>query len=103
MTGCMAAAAAPMPVGDGWSGRTLPRLFHAARLRDVQYHPQTLVLRKFAEADRMFAIRRTASCAVEAGAVASEAAEAWLASLEEADRRGQFTFSLTFFETLGRK
>jgi hypothetical protein len=40
---------------------------------------------------------------VNVGFIPARDAEAWPASVEELDRQGQFTFSLTFFEAFGRK
>jgi ubiquinone/menaquinone biosynthesis C-methylase UbiE len=88
---------------SGWIGRQFPRLFRETGVADFQYCPRTLVLRTLAEADTMFALRRTLAGAVNAGVLPSADGDAWLASLEEADRLGRFVFSLTFFETYGRK
>jgi ubiquinone/menaquinone biosynthesis C-methylase UbiE len=88
---------------SGWIGRELPRLFHDVGITKVSYRPKTLVLRSLAEADTMFAIRRTLTDCVKAGIVSTTDGEAWLDALAVADQQERFTFSLTFFETFGRK
>jgi ubiquinone/menaquinone biosynthesis C-methylase UbiE len=88
---------------NGYSGRRLYRLFREAGIRDVSVVPRTLVVTSLKEADTLFAIRRTALAAAEAGAMDHAAVERWLERLVTADRKGSFLFSLTFFETFGRR
>ena len=82
---------------SGWAGRRLYGLFVEQGAADVSVTPVSLVLTSFEEANRFWTLEQTCRRAVP------EAADAWIASLEEADREGRFFCSATGFIVAGRK
>lgn len=87
----------------GQMGRQLYGLFRAAGLEEVTILPITLFFTDFALASELYHLRRTAERAVQQGLLTPEAVAGWLASLEQADRAGQFFSAATGFTVCGRK
>ncbi len=88
---------------SGRAGRMLVRGMAACGLTDIAVTPRTFVLRDFATADAIYDTSRTTAQAVAAGSLTQERAAAFLAGLVQADARGCFFSSLTFFEVMGRR
>ncbi|MEF3695971.1 methyltransferase domain-containing protein [Desulfolutivibrio sp.] len=87
---------------SGQVGRTLARGMAECGLSDIAVTPRTFVLRTFAAADAVYDIEGSVAGAVAAGRLTRQRGEAFLAGLVQADGRGCFFSSLTFFEVLGR-
>lgn len=88
---------------NGAAGRRLRRMMLSRGLVDVQVVPLTLVLYDLETAEPYWTFRSTARRTAEAGLITHEQAEAWIRSIEEIDRAGQFFNSLTAFIVCGRK
>jgi len=88
---------------SGRVGRTLVRDMAACGLSDIAVTPRTFVLRDLATAEAVYDIGLTVAGAVAAGSLGLERAEAFVAGLAQADARGCFFSSLTFFEVMGRR
>ena len=88
---------------SGRVGRTLARGMAACGLSDIAVTPRTFVLRDLATAEAVYDIGLTVAGAVTAGTLPRERAEAFVAGLRQADGRGCFFSSLTFFEVMGQK
>jgi SAM-dependent methyltransferase len=97
VVGCWADNAA-----NGWSGRRLPALFV-----DAGIHEPVVVAETFTSVDPRrpalppFTIM--AAAAERTGALSAGEAEAWLAQLAEAARRGQFFWAATMFAVAGER
>ncbi len=89
-------------VRHGWIGRQLARLFAEAGLVDVTVHGGAMVLTDRQAAERIWGLGRHARAAARAGAVDATEVEAWLAELDEADRRGVFFSATVGFVAAGR-
>ena len=88
---------------SGRVGRQLPRLLHGAGLEPVTVVPHTAVLRRLAEADPVCLLRASARYAAAARLIVPTEAEAWIATLEEADHAGYFFATVTLFTAVGHK
>lgn len=86
---------------SGRVGRTLARGMAGCGLSDIAVRPRTFVLRDFAAADAVYDIGGAVAGAVAAGSLTQERGEAFLAGLVQADGRGCFFSSVTFFEVMG--
>ncbi|MGN6133129.1 MAG: methyltransferase domain-containing protein [Aureliella sp.] len=90
-------------VRNGWCGRQLPRMFARAGLVDREIVAGTLVLGKLDLADELYGLRLAAERMKQSGAFTVAEAQAWLASLSDADAAGEFFCSLTGFSVIARK
>lgn len=88
---------------NGVVGRQLKSLLHQAGIKDIHYEPKTLVLNSFKEADAMFAIARTVDLMKTKNVLSTQDLETWQQLLVDTSQKGDFTFSLTFFATFGRR
>ncbi len=86
-----------------WIGRDLLRLFREAGFVDVEVHPSVSVVHRLDTADRLYNLTLTAQRLAEAGDVAHDMVDAWLADLREQSEAGHFQCSLTAFMAVGRK
>jgi ubiquinone/menaquinone biosynthesis C-methylase UbiE len=90
-------------VRSGWIGRSLPRLFRAAGLTDVQVQVLPSPRFDFEETNTSLRLFQHADGAAAAGAITVEAAKRWKASLLEAAARDDFFCLVTMFLVVGRK
>ena len=88
---------------QGWMGRRLYGLFHAAGLADVGVEPGTGVVTDYELASKVFEFPKLAAAGRDAGIVTVAEAEAWLGGLERAAAEGRFFCALTGFIAHGRK
>ncbi|MGN6697443.1 MAG: methyltransferase domain-containing protein [Thermomicrobiales bacterium] len=88
---------------QGQMGRQLYGLFQAAGLQEVTILADTVVLTDFAVAAEIFHLRTLVELAQQQELLTAETAASWLASLEGADRAGQFFSAITGFMASGRK
>lgn len=87
---------------DGWTGRSLRRLFRSAGLHEVGAEP--LVQVDTAPDSYLFGMaERTARAAVDAGVLGSEQAEGWIDALRQRAEAGEFFSSINFYICRGRK
>ncbi len=82
---------------SGWVGRGLPRLLRAAGLEVLAVQPMTAVHTRLGEADAVGILRASAARATADDAISAVEADAWIASLERADRDGHFLAAGTLF------
>ena len=75
---------------NGWAGRHLVAYARRAGLVDLRVEPGGFRGTAYAEFQRMVGFERLLAPAVEAGAVAADRANAWLAELQAADAAGCF-------------
>lgn len=90
-------------VRSGWIGRSLPRLFRAAGLTDIEVQVLPSPRFDFEETNTSLRLFQHADNAVAAGAITADAAERWKASLLDAAARGTFFCLVTMFLVAGRK
>jgi SAM-dependent methyltransferase len=90
-------------VRSGWIGRGLPRLFRAAGLTDISVQVLPSPRFDFEETNTSLRLFQHADSAVAAGAITSEAAERWKASLLDAAAHDDFFCLVTMFLVAGRK
>ena len=90
-------------VRSGWIGRSLPRLFRAAGLTDLQVQVLPSPRFNFEETNTSLRLFQHADGAVAAGVITADAAESWKASLLDAAARGDFFCLVTMFLVAGRK
>lgn len=84
-------------------GRLLPALFRELGLADVAVVPNTAVLDRYDDVEKLLGLRETAVRARWDGLITAVQAEAWLASLAAADRAGSFFATFTIFTVKGCK
>ncbi|HWI36437.1 MAG TPA: methyltransferase domain-containing protein [Burkholderiales bacterium] len=94
---CPILATACHEFANPWIGRALRRHFVAAGLRDIECEMLPAISTSFAEWSRRLGIVDTTDRAVASGRLSRAAADAWLDSLRERDRRGQFFAASVFF------
>jgi SAM-dependent methyltransferase len=85
------------------AGRALRRLLLEAGLERVDLVARTLIITDRATAEMLFDLRGAAAGAVRAGALAPEAASAWLEGLDRAESAGRFLAAMTAFMASGRR
>lgn len=90
-------------IGNGWSGRQLPRLFKQAALTELVIVPGSLCLTDLHMADELYGFRATARQMSMIGALTAREAEEWAASLTQMQTAGMFFCSLTGFSVCARK
>lgn len=87
---------------DGWTGRSLRRLFRSTGLHEVSVEP--LVHMDTAPDSYLFGMaERTAHAAVDAGVLGSDQAERWVDVLRQRAEAGGFFSSINFYICRGRK
>jgi len=90
-------------IPSGQVGRVLYAAFTDAGLENIDVHPYTLTITDLALARRIFDLDTTFSLAVKKGIVSQTDIERWENELSNADSKGQFFSSLTFFLVTGKK
>ena len=90
-------ATACQEFANPWIGRALRRHFVEAGLRDIECEVLPAFSTSFAEWSRRLGIADTTDRAVVSGRLSRATADAWLDSLRERDRRGQFFAASVFF------
>ena len=90
-------------IPNGWIGRRLPGLLKDTGLTDVVVVQRGATFTSLETFDYLFRLRDAVTTVREAGVLTASDAEAWLAGLEEADRRGRFFGSLSGILVVGRK
>lgn len=88
---------------SGWVGRGLPRLLRSAGLEVLAVQPMTAVHTRLCEADAVGILRASAARAAADGVISAVEADAWIASLERADRDGHFIAAGTLFIAAARR
>lgn len=88
---------------SGRVGSQLPVFFRALRLEDLTVTLLTLASTTFETPRDRAEVERYATQAVEAGAVTSAEAHAWLAQLRVSAERGEYRHAITVFLAAGRK
>jgi ubiquinone/menaquinone biosynthesis C-methylase UbiE len=88
---------------DGSTGRKLYRYFRERGLSDVVVHPAPLVLHDFSLTAKMMNMEQFLTAAQDNGVLARDEVASWLADLQAADGKGQFTFAGLMFAVAGRK
>ena len=87
----------------GWAARESYRMFKHAGLDNVFVEPVTAILTEFEVASPVFQLETAVSEMVQKGLLASNEANHWIASLKNADSKGQFFSAMTGFSLRGRK
>ncbi|MHB1424116.1 MAG: methyltransferase domain-containing protein [Gemmataceae bacterium] len=90
-------------IPNGWIGRQLPALFQDLGLQAVTVVPLTLRLTSYSMWSEVFQIEVTVRRAQQANVVSAAEASLWLRHLQDADRLGKFSLSLTLFLVAGQK
>ena len=88
-------------VKNGWLGRHMPALLTDLGLKDVRVVPYTLILTP--SIARLLMGQLTVHRATELGAISKQDGAAWLAHLDELERRGRFFSTMTGFLVSGVK
>ena len=86
---------------SGWVGRQLPRLLRAAGLEVLSVVPLTACYTRLAQADTVSLLRSSAARAAADGVISAAEEAAWIQSLEQRDRDGDFFASGTLFIAVG--
>jgi ubiquinone/menaquinone biosynthesis C-methylase UbiE len=84
-------------------GRQLRARLIAVGLHDVVIYAESLIIEEYAQAKTLLGLVTTARAASEAGVIGVAEADAWIRSLEDADRQGRFFASATVFTGGGTK
>jgi ubiquinone/menaquinone biosynthesis C-methylase UbiE len=87
----------------GWIGRQLPALFRRAGLEAVEVAGDTMVIRNFDLADKIWGLTRHSARAVETEFISAAQRESWLTELKQADAAGLFFGAIVGFVTSGRR
>jgi ubiquinone/menaquinone biosynthesis C-methylase UbiE len=85
---------------NGWSGRTLPRLFKANGMDEITVKPRTMFL-TYPFLELLLGGHVARACA--AGLVSREEADQWWTHLAQANRAGVFLYGYTAFIVAGVK
>ena len=88
---------------NGWIGRQLFRLFEAANLVEVAFHPHPYPVTSFGVLNTMLPFEQTARSAADSGVITAEAASAWIADQHQRDAAGRSFACLLGFIASGRK